>query len=41
MALTDHVETQDHDKEMITRKTKYVVPGYYADDQSYGINPVY
>ena len=42
MALTDHVETQDLDKEMITRKTKYVVPGYsYADDQSYGINPVY
>ena len=27
---------------MITRTTNYVIPGYsYADDQSYGIHPVY
>ena len=34
--------TQGHVKQMIARKTNYVIPGYsYADDQSYDIRPVY
>ena len=42
IALTDHVKTQGHVKQLITRKTNYVIPGYSnADDQSYGIHPVY
>ena len=40
--MTDQVKTQGHVKQMITRKTNYVIPGYsYADDQSYDIRPVY
>ena len=40
--MTDQVKMQGHIKQMITRKTNYVIPWYsYADAQSYGINPVY
>ena len=39
--MVDPVKTQGHVKQMITRKTNYVIPGYSDDDQSYGIHPVY
>ena len=36
IVLTDHV------KQLINRKTSYVIPGYsHADDQTYDIHPVY
>ena len=39
---TDHLKTPGHVKQLITRKTSYVIPGYsHANDQSYGIHPVY
>ena len=42
IALTDLVKKQGHVQQLISRKTNYVIPGYsYADDQSYGIHPVY
>ena len=32
----------DHVKQLINRKTSYVIPGYsHADDQTYDIHPVY
>ena len=42
IALTDHVKKQGQVIQMITTKTNYVIPGYsYANDQSYGIHPLY
>ena len=41
IALTDLVKAQSHVK-WLPGKYNHVIPGYsYADDQSYGIHPVY
>ena len=40
--MADHVKLQRHVKQLITKKTNYVIPDYsYGDDQSDGIHPVY
>ena len=40
--MADHVKMQRHVKQLITKKTNYMIPDYsYGDDQSDGIHPVY
>ena len=40
--MADHVKMQRHVKQLITKKTNYMIPDYsYGDDQSDGIHRVY